>query len=262
MSLKDKVTRIMHFFGFGILRTSSISKSNSYREDLECYIRNFELFSRLQNETRYVKALAACKYSRSQIGADIFVLNRLYFKENGFFVECGAGDGVHLSNSWLLEEKFGWSGILVEPNKSFHENLVRKRKSPLDRRILSSKSGQAIQFKELHIGELSGVANLPGHPLRNARDEYSVESISLYDLLAYHNAPREIDYFSLDVEGYEFEILENFDFSKYIFRTLSIEHNFQDNRNKIFELLSANNYIRVHEDISRFDDFYVHQAIF
>jgi hypothetical protein len=78
---------------------------------------------------------------------------------------------------------------------------------------------------------------------------------------ANQNAPKEIDYFSLDVEGYEFEILKDFDFSTHIFRTLSIEHNFLKTRKEIFDLLTANGYYRVHEDVSKFDDFYVHRTI-
>lgn len=262
MRLKEIVTRIINYFGFGLVRMSSILDSNLYREDLENYIRKFEIFSALQTETKHAKVLVACKKSRSQIGADIFALNKLNFKKNGYFIECGAGDGVHLSNSLLLEEEFGWTGILVEPNKHFHENLAKARKSTLDKRLLSSKSGQFVEFTEFHIGELSGVTNLLDQSFERVRDKYLVESVSLQDLLANQNAPKEIDYFSLDVEGYELEILKDFDFSTHIFRTLSIEHNFLETREQIFDLLTANDYYRVHEDISGFDDFYVHRTIF
>ena len=261
MKLKEILTRIMHSFGFGIVRKSSILESNLYRENLENYIRKFEIFSALQNETINANALDACKKSKSQIGADIFVLNKLNFRRNGFFIECGAGDGVHLSNSLLLEEEFGWSGILVEPNKRFHENLVRARKSILDKRLLSSTSGQFVEFTEFHIGELSGVTDVLDQSFERVKDKYMVESVSLQELLANQNAPKEIDYFSLDVEGYEFEILKDFDFSTHIFRTLSIEHNFLKTRKEIFDLLTANGYYRIHEDVSKFDDFYVHRTI-
>ena len=44
--------------------------------------------------------------SKSQLRQDLFVLSRLGFRRGGFFVEFGATNGVSLSISWLLEQKF------------------------------------------------------------------------------------------------------------------------------------------------------------
>ena len=42
--------------------------------------------------------------------------------ENGFFIECGANDGVSQSNTLLLEQKLNWSGLLIEPGlDNFHK---------------------------------------------------------------------------------------------------------------------------------------------
>ena len=35
--------------------------------------------------------------------------------KNGFYIDCGANDGVNQSNTWYYEKNLGWNGILIEP---------------------------------------------------------------------------------------------------------------------------------------------------
>ena len=51
----------------------------------------------------------------SQLGQDLDVIKHYNFKENGFFVEIGANDGISLSNTYLLEKKYNWKGLCIEP---------------------------------------------------------------------------------------------------------------------------------------------------
>ena len=39
-------------------------------------------------------------------------------KRNGFFVEAGAYDGMSVSNSLLMEHKYGWTGEARQDSKS------------------------------------------------------------------------------------------------------------------------------------------------
>ncbi|WP_417886433.1 hypothetical protein [Zunongwangia sp.] len=55
--------------------------------------------------------------SNSQLDQDLFVLFETNFKQNGYFVEFGATNGIAHSNTHLLEIDFGWKGILAEPSK-------------------------------------------------------------------------------------------------------------------------------------------------
>ena len=85
---------------------------------------------------------------------------------------------------------------------------------------------------------------------------YDVETISLNDLLRKYNAPKRIDYLSIDTEGSEFEILKSFDFSEYDISIITCEHNFTPDREAIYSLLKDKGYTRRFEGISKWDDWY------
>ena len=124
-----------------------------------------------------------------------------------------------------------------------------------------SESNSTLTFNEVAFGEPSAIDShslLDHHaPTRKQGRTYDVKTISLLDLLDKHGAPRDIDFISIDTEGSEFEILSKFDFDKYKFKTIAVEHNFTPLRNDIFSLLTANGYVRKFEAASRFDDWYV-----
>ncbi|WP_438978907.1 FkbM family methyltransferase [Polynucleobacter sp.] len=202
--------------------------------------------------------------SKSQLRQDLFVLASLNFKANGFFVEFGATNGIHLSNTYLLEKVFSWNGILAEPAKCWHKDLKENRACSIETACVWSDSNSIVDFIEVDAAELSTVSSfteLDSHKkIRNHRKKYNVKTISLYDLLEKYNAPKIIDYLSIDTEGSEYEILRNFDFTKYTFNIISCEHNFTPMREKIFNLLSNHGYARVHQELSRFDDWYINLA--
>ena len=200
-------------------------------------------------------------HSKSQLGQDILALTVSGLDQPGFFVEFGASDGVALSNSHILEKRFGWNGILCEPSTAWHEALERNRGCIIDTRCVYSVSGEKISFSENYLGELSAITayaepNASGI-LKRTTFSYEVETISLLDLLKEHSAPGFIDFLSIDTEGSEFEILKNFNFQSYRFGAICVEHNFADTREKINKLLLANGYVQVHADLSDFDDWYV-----
>ena len=85
-------------------------------------------------------------------------------------------------------------------------------------------------------------------------------SISLLDLLKKFNAPKIIDYLSIDTEGSEYEILSNFDFQKYQFKVITCEHNHTSAREKIFMLLTSKSYERKFSSLSMCDDWYIFQG--
>jgi len=215
----------------------------------------------IKNKRKLDNTIKCLPYFCSQFGQDLFVLNELNFKKNGFFVEFGATNGINGSNTYLLENKFNWRGILAEPAKIFYDELNKNRKCFIETNLVWKNSKSRLLFHEDFAGGLSTIKKFIDHDtqIRKRNKEYILETISLNDLLVKYNAPKIIDYLSIDTEGSEFNILNNFDFNKYKFRIITCEHNFTPNKNKIHKLLTKNGYVKKHSSLVSFvDDWYVY----
>jgi FkbM family methyltransferase len=206
--------------------------------------------------------LATMDKSQAERWQDLLALSQARFKRNGYFVEFGANDGISISNTYLLEKEFGWTGILAEPLAQFQEALREKRPaSHIEADCVWSVSGETVSFNEPPETLLATVETFRSeHRLPDGQllgRTHQVQTISLLDMLDKHKAPRHIDFLSVDTEGSEYEILRTFDFSKYTFSVIVCEHNFAPQREPILDLLTSHGYRRVFEAYSENDDFYV-----
>ena len=60
----------------------------------------------------------------SQYGQSIFIDKQLKGLENGFFVECGAYDGMFMSNTFFFEEVRNWTGLLIEGSQNLFKKIL------------------------------------------------------------------------------------------------------------------------------------------
>jgi FkbM family methyltransferase len=201
------------------------------------------------------------QFSKSQLQQDLNVINHYNHKRRGYFVEIGANDGVKLSNTYLLETQFNWKGICVEPILStFQELKVNRPNSICVEKAVYNRSNMLVDFYIYNDDTLySGISDhLTSHKsmVENNKTWDKTPTITLLDLLDEAKAPKFIEYLSLDTEGSEYEILKAFDFSKYEFGIIDVEHNFiEPQRSQIRELLEANGYI--YNGANQWDDNYV-----
>ena len=214
-------------------------------------------FIRAMDEDKCARCVQLLGASHSQIRQDIFALAELDFKRDGYFVEFGATNGVELNNTLMMEADFGWTGILAEPATGWQADLRKNRKAVIDTRVVWKESGEAVQFTETASAINSAISSFVKTSRKMRGKTYDVETVSLNDLLAQHEAPEVIDYISIDTEGSEFDILDAFDFDRWSFRVMTVEHNHEPQRQDVFNLLTGKGYSRVREAVSRFDDWYV-----
>ena len=254
--MKKRLKNILNSWGYTLISNAHYAQLQDYKKQLSD--RSFSLFYTDQTLSDVLKFK---QFSKAQLKQDLFVLCETNFKKGGFFVEFGATNGIDLSNSWLLENKFDWDGILAEPAICWHTDLVKNRNVKIEKKCVWSITGEKLLFYETDYAELSTLSQFSGsdgHKMaRENNKSYEVETISLYDLLIRHNAPKNIDYLSIDTEGSEYEILSNFDFRDYKIRIITVEHNYTPNRKKIKKLLERNGYKNKFSEHSYFDDWYV-----
>lgn len=67
--------------------------------------------------------------SFSQSGQDKFIINVLKNKHNGKYIEIGAFDPIQISNTYLLESEYDWSGFSLDIVEDYVNNFNLHRKN-------------------------------------------------------------------------------------------------------------------------------------
>ena len=170
-------------------------------------------------------------------------LNRKIFDilnfENGFYVECGANNGYSQSNTIMLERNRNWKGLLIEPSlTSFNIcEKIRSKRNIFENCVLSSFEDEG----KLMSGDFDGdlMSSVGGYRLsRDVNTE--IISKTLTTLLKTHNITH-VDFFSLDVEGFELNVLKGIDF-EYCSPTWIVIEVYTKDLEEIMDFMDKKNY--------------------
>ena len=179
----------------------------------------------------------------------------------GRFLEAGANDGLRQSNTAYLERYCGWTGILVEPLPHRYVECVRNRpRAQVEHCALVAEDFEAefveLQFNDLmtRIGEddIDGAQGLSGSSTALCGARFLSPARTLHDVLQRCGDP-EIDLFSLDVEGYEMEVLRGARLDRRRIRSMLVECGRLD---ELTEYLAPFGY-RFVRSITKGDHFFV-----
>lgn len=237
----------------------------AYQKAVELYP-NFKIYqSKLESLSQLAKS--SIKYT-SQKDQDKWVIEDIFQgKRNGFFVDLAASDGIALSNTYILEKHFQWTGICIEPNPEFYKKLQKNRNCICVNDCIDFQEG-IVEFRFDNM-ELGGIIAEDTDNCIQYRDKQIIEARknnkttfikakTLEQVLRENNAPKIIDYLSLDVEGAETRILRSFPFDKYIFLSITIERPTPWINSTLFD----NGYVFVQNSkVMGYDSFYVHKSI-
>jgi hypothetical protein len=191
-----------------------------------------------------------------------------------YFVELGAADGLRISNTLALEQRFGWHGLCIEPSLAYAQLVMSNRTCVKRGEAVSGRSGDIVNFLDQTLadptsdvrepagrepaGRLDPVTAPPSAEglysgITSWMSTYRVAGAAtkkvtrtLADILDESSFPKHVDFLSLDTEGSELDILSTFPFDRRSFGAVLVEHNHEALRRRDLRLLlESKGYVRV-----------------
>lgn len=143
------------------------------------------------------------------------------FGNNKTFFECGGAHPEIQSHTNLLE-KNGWGGLVVEPWSGYNELYKNSRKNTiLENYALVSRDYVGETIEATFSADFGGSVINGAHGNTWNPSTYPVSTVT--KLLLKHNIT-EVHQATVDVEGYELEVLKGIDFSKIKIHMIIPEH--------------------------------------
>jgi hypothetical protein len=173
-----------------------------------------------------------------QAEQDKFVLEILKYKKNGYFLELGSHHPININNTFLLESKYDWQGIMIERKDKWINDYKKHRPNSI-------------------------------HMIDDAT------KINYKDTLQKYKFPKNIDYLQIDLEPTNGSTLnalkkiKNEIMDEFKFATITFEHDIWRTNNytrtESRKIFSEKGYILVFTDVNNdgnpYEDWYVHPDI-
>ena len=168
---------------------------------------------RLLRDARHYPKLVGGR-SFSQYAEDSVLFAALNPSNEGFYVDVGAHSPVYGSNTNRLYRN-GWSGITIEPNPAATAIFGLKRPRDLHLNIgVSSVAGELTYYEfattELNTFSAERADRLTRNGERGTGNR-AVATRPLSSVLDEHAGGRQVDFISVDCEGFDLEVLKSAD---------------------------------------------------
>ena len=224
MSLRQKIRQTKIYQSYR--QSQKDRKKNRIREKVKkLYLKNFGYAPEMYKDFLPGELTLGTDYF-SQLGQELYVLNMVFpGKKDGVFVDVGANDPIEISNTYLLE-KLGWRGIAFEPQLKLCEAWKTERTTPCFPYVLGENE-TTVSFVESSVHGLSGVKGYAEDKIHGRVHEegvYSTREQKRLDTVLIEHDIRNIDFMSLDVEGYELNVLKGVDFSVIKIKCIILEN--------------------------------------
>ncbi len=199
----------------------------------------------------FFETIGSDRYSRPSLHDIDRKLEKYLIHRNGFFIEVGANNGFSQSNTYYFERFRGWTGILVEGIPELYQKCILTRpKSRVFNCALVSDNFPEPYVTMKYANLMSIVQG--SFKSEDCEENYVKEGSEIQNVIPYEvTVPtrtltsildecklNEIDFLSLDVEGFELNVLKGLDFNKYRPKYMLIEALEAESREEIEEYIS------------------------
>jgi len=170
--------------------------------------RAWNKFRSLPSVWKYVRV------SFAQYGEDM-ILSHMEPQGHGFYVDVGAYQPRSKSNTYKLYLN-GWNGITIEPNPDV--TALFKQMRPRDTHLNIGVSNSTSELTYHKFAEANMNSFDPRWQQRNGvevLERVTIKCVTLTDVFEQHCPNRQIDLLSVDCEGYDMQVIESLNWSRY-----------------------------------------------
>jgi len=196
------------------------------------------------------------------------ILYERYFKNktNGISLECGAFNGLTENNTKFFEENFNWKTINIEPLPYIYNELVKNRPNSINLELALSNNNYSKKIRVYNLREYginntnASLNHLDKHKEllesnSNGFQEFTVKCRTYKNIIEILNL-KELDLFTLDVEGHEPEVIEGMLGCDVLPKVFVIEHGHRNTSYFPKELLKLNKKYKL-DYVSNVNSFFI-----
>lgn len=154
-------------------------------------------------------------------------------KRKGVFLDIAANDPVSRSNTFFYERCLGWKGVCVEANPKYYPLLRNNRTCSLVKRCVSNKEETVEFIDDDGTGGISATNKNSWSQKKGKESRRTITCLKTKTALKYAVPEEEkltIDFFSLDVEGHELQVLQGINWNTTKISVITVENSSEEIR--------------------------------
>jgi FkbM family methyltransferase len=148
------------------------------------------------------------------------ILRRLFEKKNGFYIDVGAHNPKRFSNTYFFY-RMGWSGINIDAMPGSMKEFDKYRRRDINIELGVAKQEGILNYYIFNDPALNTFSASLLEKRKSSKNNYYVKKIikikvkPLQEIFASHLNRQKIDFLNIDVEGFDLNVLQSNDWSKY-----------------------------------------------